>query len=102
MKRYVRCASLTPKQFYKFLKSTEAPKSIKAVAANLLQQWYKNEGKSIKDITYQDIGQVANVADDDLDRAMVFYAMGYWNSEDFKEALEGIGYDADEIESIMR
>ena len=98
----VQAATLTGRNFRKFLRSKEAPRSLKSVAGDLLAKWYNREGASIKDITYTDIGEMANAADDDLDRATVFYAMGYWNSEDFKEALEGMGYDEDEIASIMR
>lgn len=97
----IEASTLTGRKFHKFLRSKEAPRSLKSVAGDLLAKWYNREGASIKDITYTDIGEMANAADD-LDRATVFYAMGYWNSEDFKEALEGMGYDEDEIASIMR
>ena len=99
---YIEAATLTGRDFGKFLKSKEASKALKSVASDLLAQWYNNEGASIKDVTYMDIGEMANAADGMLDRATVFYAMGYWNSDDFREALEGMGYDEDEIESIMR
>lgn len=98
----VEAATLTSRSFHKFLRSKQAPRSLKSVAADLLYQWYKNEGASIDDITYEDVGEMANAADDDLDRATVFYAMGYWNSDDYKETLQASGFDEDEIASIMR
>lgn len=98
----VEASTLTGRDFRKFLRSKEASRPLKSVAGDLLAQWYNREGASIKDVTYMDIGEMANAADDMLDRATVFYAMGYWNSDDFRDTLEGMGYDEDEIESIMR
>lgn len=102
MKRYIIASKITARTFYKFLKSKEASRPLKSVAAQLLEEWYNNEGASVEDISYEDIGEMADAAQDELDRAVVFYAMGYWNSQDFNEKLQHLGYDEDEIASIMR
>lgn len=101
-KRSTRSHTFTSNDFHKFLKSREASRPLKSVAADLLAQWYNNAGSSADNITYTAIGEMANAADDDLDRATVFYAMGYWNSGDFVESLRGMQFDEDEIKSIMR
>ena len=98
----VEASTLTGSDFRKFLRSKEASRPLKSVAGDLLAQWYNREGASIKDVTYSDIGEMANAADDDLDRATVFYAIGYWNSDDFKESLRAMQFDEDEIADIMR
>lgn len=103
MKRVIYASrKLTARDFQKFLRSTEAPRSIKTVAADLLQQWYNNEHAFIEDITYDDVLDMADTADDQLDRAMVFYAVGYHSADDFREALEDLDFSKDEIDRMMR
>lgn len=101
-RRSVTVGNLTGHDFHKFLKSKEASKPIKSVASNLLAQWYNNEGASIEDISREDIIDMCNAADDELDKQFVLYALGWNDSDEFREALEEMGYSEDEIASTMR